>query len=278
MIAGRGMPTVATVMEPDARWRLDAVVEGRATALHTSSISEAIRTVRERPVQAVLVSPRLVARHQLPGITRLIKGFPGTPTLAVLAEHDAETSERFLEFGAMGIREVIDITDRAGWERLRELMTQPTGQTAAAILGKVIPALGQPTSECREFFQLLVRLAPATNTVRKLASMLGVAPSTFVSRFFRAELPSPKRYLAAIRLVFAAALMEATGRSISDVAYRLEFSSPQSFGRHLRTALGMTAAEFRRRYPFPVAVDEFVSRLIVPFRAAFRTFQPLDQG
>ena len=32
---------------------------------------------------------------------------------------------------------------------------------------------------------------------------------------------------------------------MADVAYRLEYSSPQSFGRHLRAMLGVTALEFR---------------------------------
>ncbi len=102
--------------------------------------------------------------------------------------------------------------------------------------------------------------------------------STFMSRFFRARLPSPKRYLAAVRLVYASGLLESPGLSIADVAYRLEYSSPQSFSRHLRTALGVTAGEFRGRYAFGVALDDFISRLIVPFRQRFRTFQPLDSG
>jgi AraC-like DNA-binding protein len=99
-----------------------------------------------------------------------------------------------------------------------------------------------------------------------------------MSRFFRAQLPSPKRYLAAIRLVYAAGLLESPGLSISDVAYQLEYSSPQSFGRHLRAVLGLTAGEFRRRYPFPTALRDFVERMILPFRRALRTFHPLDDG
>jgi AraC-like DNA-binding protein len=79
-------------------------------------------------------------------------------------------------------------------------------------------------------------------------------------------------------LVFAAALLKPPGRSVADVAYRLEFSSPQSFGRHLRNLLGVTAGEFRGRFPFPVALDDYVKRLVIPFRAVFRTFQPFNLG
>jgi hypothetical protein len=58
----------------------------------------------------------------------------------------------------------------------------------------------------------------------------------------------------------------------------MQYSSPQSFGRHLRSVMGTTAGEFRSRYPFEVALDDFVRRLIAPFREVFRTFHPLDPG
>jgi AraC-like DNA-binding protein len=99
-----------------------------------------------------------------------------------------------------------------------------------------------------------------------------------MSRFFRAGLPSPKRYLASTRLLYAAALMEIPGFSVADVAYRLEYSSAQSFGRHVRAVLGTTAGEFRRRYTLTVALHEYTSRLIAPYRAKLREFNPLHHG
>ena len=69
-----------------------------------------------------------------------------------------------------------------------------------------------------------------------------------MSRFTRAGLPSPKTYLAAVRLLYAAQYFESDGLSIADVAYRLECSSPQSFGRHLRSMLGITAGAVKLRH------------------------------
>lgn len=270
---------VATVIEPSERPRLDAVAHGRFAAVHADTVTEVIRTVRERPVDAVLVSPRCIERDQLPAVTRLVSGFPGVPTVAVTSRYDAASGERLLELGAHGVRRFLDLSARDGWQGLRELVAHPAASTGAAILGKLIPALGaDATGECRRFFEMLVRLAPTVATVRGLSRRVGVPPSTFMSRFFRARLPSPKRYLCAIRLVYAAGLLEAAGFSIADVAYRLEYSSPQSFGRHLRGVLGLTPREFRRRYPFDVALDDFLSRLIVPFRPNLRTFHPLNRG
>ena len=269
---------VATVMEPASRARFEAAVGVRCQAYHAATLRDVIRAVRERSVEAVLVSPRALEREQLGELARLVEGFPGIPTFAVLTNHDAHSSRQLLALGALGVRELIDLSERAGWVRLRTIVAQPTGRTAADILTRLIPALGNPAPETRQFFEVLVRLAPETNTVRKFCRDLGLQPSTFVSRFHRTELPSPKRYLSSIRLVFAAALLEAPGRSVADVAYRLEFSTPQSFGRHLRNLLGVTAGEFRRRFPFPVALEDYVTRLVTPFRAAFRTFQPFNVG
>lgn len=269
---------VATVMEPTSRAKFEAAVGDRCQAYHANTLRDVIRAVRERPVEAVLVSPTAVRREQLGQLARLVEGFPGIPTFAVLSQHDAHSSQQLLALGALGVRELIDLSEREGWARLRAIVAQPTGRTSADILSRIIPALGEPAPEVRHFFEVLVSFALETSTVRQFCRDLGLQPSTFVSRFHRLHLPSPKRYLASLRLVFAAALLKPPGRSVADVAYRLEFSSPQSFGRHLRNLLGVTAGEFRGRFPFPVALDDYVKRLIIPFRAVFRTFQPFNLG
>jgi AraC-like DNA-binding protein len=272
------LATVATLLESDERTRFDAAVGGRFAALHARTVNEVLQAVRERPVHAVLVSPRCVAREQLSEVARLVSGFPGVPTVAVLSEHDPSTSERLLDLGAHGVRTLFDLSARDGWRRLRDLVSHPATPTIARILERVLPALDDATPSSRQFFEILVRVGPSTTTVRTLARRVGVPPSTFMSRFFRGGFPSPKRYLAAIRLVYAAGLLESPGLSVADAAYRLDYSSPQSFGRHLRAALGVTATEFRRRYPLNAALDDFVARMIVPFRMRLRTFHPLDHG
>src|SRR5256712_6535531 len=103
-------------------------------------------------------------------------------------------------------------------------------------------------------------------------------PSTLMSRFYRGGLPSPKSYLAGMRLLHAAYLLQNPGLSVSDVAYRLDYSSPQSFGRHLRAMLGVTAGEFRRRFPFDVSLERYVDLLVTPYREALRAFHPLNAG
>jgi AraC-like DNA-binding protein len=96
-----------------------------------------------------------------------------------------------------------------------------------------------------------------------------------MSRFFRARVPAPKRYLAFARLIRAARLFENPGLSISDVANHLDYSSPQSFGRHVRTVLRITAGEFRCTYDGERMLDRFRRELIQPNVERLRVLHPL---
>jgi AraC-like DNA-binding protein len=211
-------------------------------------------------------------------VGHLVRDFPSIPTVALLSQHDAGATEMLLRLGASGVRQVVDVTSPAGWSRLRQVVGQPATRAAARIQGPVLAALADAPPDARLFVEAVIRLAPDTPTVRLLAARLHLRPSTLMSRFARAGLPSPKTYLAGVRLLHAAQLFEDPGLSIADVAYRLEYSSPQSFGRHLRSLLGITSSEYRRRFSFSAAVERFVQLMITPYRSAWLSFHPLRRS
>lgn len=277
--AGAGAsPTVAAVLSPAERSRVDAAGSGCFAILHRESIGDAIRMVRERPVDAVLLSVQLCGPEQVDGVAHLVREFPSVPTVALVSQHGPRATETLLLLGASGVKRVIDVTAPAGWAHLREVLSQPVTRSVARIQGPVLAALQDVTPDTRLFLEAVIRLAPDTPTVRILSTRLGVRPSTLMSRFARADLPSPKSYLAAIRLLHAAQLFEDAGLSVADVAYRLEYSSPQSFGRHVRSLLGITSTEFRHRFPFPVAVERFIRLLIEPYAGIWGRFHPLQRS
>lgn len=271
-------PTVAAVLLPAERSRVDAAGSGCFAVVHRDTLRDAVRVVRERPVDAVLVSVHRCAPEQVEVLGRLVREFPAIPTVALLSQHDADASEMLLRLGATGVRQVVDVTSPAGWARLRRLVGQPVSRAVGRIQRPLFEALPNLTPDAQLFLEALVRLAPETPTVRQLAERLFVRPSTLMSRFGRAGLPSPKNYLAAVRLLHAALLFETSGLSVADVAYRLEYSSPQSFGRHLRAMLGITASEFRQRFPFEVARGRFIERMVRPYARLWETFHPLAKG
>src|SRR6266511_2165362 len=272
------MVTVCTVLPPPERPRIDAAGDGCFDTLHTESLREALHIARTRRVDAVVISVHRCYGDALPAVARFVREFPAIPAVALVSRHDREATETLLRLGATGVRTAVDCTHPDGWRRLRDLVGHPASPVAARVLARLVPALGDVSVETRLFFETVARLAPALNTVRGLARHLRVRPSTLMSRFHRAGVPSPKSYLAGMRLLHAAYLFQNPGLSVSDVAYRMDYSSPQSFGRHLKAMLGVTAGEFRRRFPFDVALARYVDLLITPYREALRAFHPLNAG
>jgi AraC-like DNA-binding protein len=272
------MVTVCTVLPPPERPRLDAAGDGCFITLHTGSLRDALRAARRKRVDALVLSVHACRGEELPAVARFVREFPAIPAVALVSRHDREATDALLRLGATGIRSAVDCTEPAGWRRLRDLVGRPASPVAARILTRLVPALRPATGDVRTFFEAVARLAPVLPTVRRLARQLRICPSTLMSRFYRASLPSPKTYLAGMRLVHAAHLFANPGLSVADVAYRLDYSSPQSLGRHLKAMLGVTAGEFRRRFPFEVALERYVDLLITPYRDALRAFCPLNAG
>lgn len=267
--------TIAAVLLPAERPAVDAASVGHFEVLHHDSIPDALRMVRERRVDAVILSVHRAATEQIGPLHHLVRGFPGLPTVAVVTGSDPVAPGTLLRLGASGVREVVDVSTPNGWGRLRSVVTPPTGKAAARILAGILDVLPALPGDARHFMETLVRRSPSVPVVRALAREFGLPPSTLMSRFGRAGLPSPKAYLASVRLLHAAWYFGNDGLSIADVSYRLEYSSPQSFGRHLRSMLGLTCSEFRRRFPFTVALDRFIRLMVAPHADRWAQFHPL---
>lgn len=100
------------------------------------------------------------------------------------------------------------------------------------------------------FTRALARQCGQESRAQSVIASLGcTCPSSVNSRIYRArtlaggELPSPKEQLSAFRLLLALKL----GRmqvSVKEIACRMEWGSPQSFGRHVKERTGLTARTF----------------------------------
>jgi AraC-like DNA-binding protein len=266
---------VVTVLDPDERPRVDAAGAGLYRAIHRDTIADALEDLKRRRVSAVLLSVVRCGREFDRRTETVVREFPSVPTVALLGDTPA-TAESLLSLGNAGVTRIVDVRVPAGWNRLRQILGSEARHEADRLaLDAIRRELGEMTADCYAFFEALFVESERVRTIRELALRLGVLPSTLMSRFFRAQLPSPKRYLAFARLLRAARLFEDAGHSIADVANALDYSSPQSFGRHVRTLLGLTAGEFRRDMQTPAMLDWLLRDLVRPHRDAFRTLRPL---
>lgn len=266
---------VLTVLDPEERSRVDAAGVGLYRAIHKESVAEALEDLKRRRVSAILLSVVRCARDGDRRMATMVREFPSVPAVALLGPAPT-TAEALLQLGNAGITRLVDVRQPAGWARLRQLLiSQSVREVDRVALDAIRAELGEVTPDCWRFFEALFVESERIATIRELAARMGVLPSTLMSRFFRAHLPSPKRYLAYARLLRAARLFEDEGHSIADVSNALDFSSPQGFGRHVRTLLGMTGTEFRGRFTAARLLERLLDDLVRPHREALRTLRPL---
>jgi AraC-like DNA-binding protein len=275
--SARGSLTpIATILLPGERQRVDAAGEGLYHAVHRDSIDDVARDLREQRVRAVLVSVARCGDTELNRVARLVREFPRVPAVALLSNLEPATPRAVLTLGQSGIRSLVDVRQPTGWRDLREVLVGDGASDIARLaLAQLSLDLAGAPLDCWRFFEVLFQTQPRVTTIRALGARLRVVPSTLMSRFFRARLPAPKRYLAMARLVQVARVFENQGLSVANVANSLEYSSPQSFGRHVRTFLHMTALQFRQRYDGDGMLQRFREELVLPYLDTLRTFTPL---
>ena len=273
-ISSRLMP-VSTILTPGERLRVDAAAEGLYSALHRESFDEVLADLRERRAGAVLISIARYGTHSNARMAAMVREFPRVPAMALLTETQHSTPQNLLSLGQLGVRILIDARQPSGWQALREILAaERASDLQRTALGQLSTDLSGAPIDCWRFFELLFSHSPQIHTVRQLARHMYVLPSSLMSRFFRAHLPSPKKYLSLARLIRAAKLFENPGLSIASVSNYLDYSSPQSFGRHIRTVMHMSPVEFRETYDGAGMLQHFRSELVIPYATVFKSFRP----
>ena len=266
---------VTTILTPGERQRVDAAAEGLYSALHRESFEEVLADLRERRAGAVLIS---IARYGLQSSARMaamVREFPRVPAMALLTETHYSTPQNLLSLGQLGVRILIDARQPSGWQTLREILAaERSNDLQRTALGQLSSDLAGAPADCWRFFELLFSNSPQIHNVRQMAKQMNILPSTLMSRFFRAHLPPPKRYLSLARLIRAAKLFENPGLSVASVANYLNYSSPQSFGRHVRTVMKMSPVVFRETYDGTGMLQYFRGELVLPYAEVLRSFKP----
>ena len=269
---------VYTLLTPGEQERVDAAARGCFATIHRDSLDQVLADLRSRSATAILLSVARIQQgppQQAATMARVVREFPRIPAVALLTGVESKPTQTLFTMGQQGVRALVDLRDPTGWRDLRALLVrQETGAIEAEAMRQLRELLPDARPECLRFLDTLFLVSPRLTTIRQLAGRLHLHPTTFMSRFTRLGLPTPKRYLAYARLVRAASRLENPGASITQVAFQLDFSSPQSFSRHVQSVLGMSAATFRRRYTGHSMLREMISELVIPYRDALPLLDP----
>jgi len=269
--------SILTFLTPAERQRVDALGQGSYTTVHRESFDDMLRDLRTQPVSAILVSVSRYQQHHATHVARMVREFPRVPAVAVLTGNEARTTQALLALGQQGVQTLVDARDPAGWRDLRQLVNREGSTSIESVaIRRIRTDLTGANDDCLRFFDELFLAPRSLTTVLQMARRLGVVPTTFMSRFFRAGIPAPKKYLATARLVRAARLLENPGYSLTQVAFLLEYSSPQSFSRHVMHSLQCGAAEFRKTYSGEAMLEHMRQRLILPYQQKLIAFLPVE--
>jgi AraC-like DNA-binding protein len=272
----RGTRTpVSTILTPLERSSVDAAAQGLCDALHRESLDEVLSDLRLQKASLVLISVTRYGSQNSSHVAAMVREFPRVPAVALLTETQNSTPHTTLALGQLGIRTLVDARMPAGWQTLRNILaSQGSSDLQRSALAQISLDLPGISKDGWRFFELLFESSPKVSTVRQLSRHLNILPSTLMSRFFRAKLPAPKRYLSLARLIRAARLFENPGLSVARVANHLDYSSPQSFGRHVRTIMKMSPVKFRSTYDGQGMLQLFRTELVLPYVDVLRTFRP----
>ena len=275
-------PAVATWLTSRERIQVDTAKPDAVRTRHRSNVRGLRDDIETGEAAAAIVSTALVQPTEARELGALIRACPESPIIALVSDADeAQALAAALLLGRAGVNCLIDCRQPDGWQMLRNAMSADRVRDSfmqdaiRIILGDLGANEGECPDGCVRFFATIFE--PRANSAKTIAARLGVLPSTLMSRFFRAGLPSPKRYATFARLVWAAHFVEKTDASYRAIAYRLGASSPQSFGRTLRAFIGMTATEFRDAFTGRAMLDDFRARLIAPYVDTLCGFDPLSE-
>lgn len=261
------------------RQQVEAANCGCLRFLHRDTVTALGPDLAAGRADGALISAALIGRDAHGGVAALVRGFPAHLVAALVSEADeAQVFAATFELGRIGVRVVLDVRKPDGWTDFRRTL-DPRRQRDAFMrtaLTTVLADIGGPEVACAAF--LCAVFSPRARSAKDLAAAFGVHPSSLMSRFYRAGLPSPKTYVTYARLLWAAHLAESPALTIGDIADRLQASSPQSFSRTVRSILGLTASAFRRGYDGRAMLERFRHQLIAPYRQTLRTFDPVGDA
>ena len=139
-------------------------------------------------------------------------------------------------------------------------------------LAMIADAIGHD-AKALPFFVQCFTASPHVSDVKRLSVPHNA--NTFFTRFYRADLPSPKRYLTEARLVRVRDVWERhRDWRAPDVAHYMKYSSPNALHRYVRKNRGVALSEWYATTTAHGETVRYVETLVLPYVARLRAFDP----
>ncbi len=129
--------------------------------------------------------------------------------------------------------------------RLHLLDWHHVGQQPFAMLARRRQTEDAVIARCQEW---VAKHYDQESPVAAMARLSGLAERSFKRRFTRATGMSPLEYVHALRLEEAKQLLETTARPVESIAAEVGYGDASFFSRLFRRKVGLTPAQYRRRF------------------------------
>jgi AraC-like DNA-binding protein len=142
----------------------------------------------------------------------------------------------------IGVHRLLHGSSPEKWAQLRGFLDGSDDADTRAFADLVRARYREQAPQVRAAIEAIVGAETTPETARDVARVLGVKGSSLTSHFFRARLTSVGRLLQGWWLLAARREMARNpDASVLDVAEALGFSSPQAFGRTVRSVFRCSA-------------------------------------
>lgn len=242
--------------------RLTRITRDRFRLLRVNSWAELWAGVAEAPPAAlVLVDPYFGegnGRRPSPHLSHLLKAFPSA-TVVVAMESTPSQYPDIRQMGEWGVAEVLQLDEDTSREAVRRRLLSARGQPLRRLLAH---DPGFPlTGRARAIMDAAVETVMMGGYPRDLARTLGFSSSTLLRWCGRSQLPTPRRLLLWMRVLFASALLDDPGHSVFSVGLACGYSGDQALRRAIRAVIPLTPTQLRERGAFETASVAFFQEL-----------------
>jgi AraC-like DNA-binding protein len=233
----------ALVRDPLSRARLSDALKNEATVRYCARLSEVETMVEAGLTNLIVVDHRdHDGSPTLPSVRRLHDEYPSIPIVMYLPM-SAVVSGAVMEYAKAGVSQLVfqgvDDLKASLRSAMNAALDHMSAITVSAELEPHIPPTVIP------FVRYCLEHARRDITVEEVAAAMGVHRKTLVDRLKAAHLPSPRAMIGWCRLLMAARVLDDPGRTVEQVALKLDFPSGAALRNMFKRYTGLRTTEVR---------------------------------
>jgi len=234
----------ALVRDPVSRARLTDALRNEGSLRYCERLSEVVTLVEAGLANLIVVDHRdYDGSPTLPSVRRLRDEYPSVPIVMYLPI-SAVVSGAVMEYAKAGVNQLVvqgvDDLHTSLRSAVDSALDQMSAVALATDLEPLIPSTIVP------FLRYCLEHARRDITVEEVASAMGVHRKTLVDRLKAARLPSPRSMIGWCRLLMAARMLDDPGRTVEQVALKLDFPSGAALRNLFKRYTGLRTTEVRQ--------------------------------